>query len=228
MKYTVLIECDEETLSEGGYLAHIPAMPGCVGRGPTKDEAAARCEQALHEYLALLLGAGATGVPGSAEPLEWEVRETMSHTFDSDYSTLMPNETEQLVQWLEVNRDELLETVGQLSPGALAWKPAPDAWAIRNILWHMAGSDVWYVQQIKEVPSEWPEDLFERLAATRSLLIDTLRNLTNEERTRVTSSHGEEWTARKVARLALEHEREHLQQIRELVQQHEDPSESSL
>jgi hypothetical protein len=36
----------------------------------------------------------------------------------------------------------------------------------------------------------------------------------------VTTHYGEEWTARKVARRALEHEREHLQQIRDLAERY--------
>ena len=44
----------------------------------------------------------------------------------------------------------------------------------------------------------------------------SLRGLTDADRGRVTVHYGEEWTPRKVARRALEHEREHLAQIREL------------
>ena len=155
MQYTVYVECDAETLSDGGYLAHIPAVPGCVGRGATIAEAVTCCRTNLRTYLALLLDAGASGVPQDTEEIELEVNECTSHTFDSDYSTLMPNEAEQLVQWLEVSRDELLETVAQLPPDALDWKPQPDAWAIRNVLGHVAYCDWLYVQHLGDVPTDW-------------------------------------------------------------------------
>ena len=173
MKYTVLIECDEETLSDGGYLAHIPAVPGCVGRGPTQEAAAECCRESLQEYLALLLNAGALGAPHDDGPVELEVFGCTSHTFDSDYSTLMPNEAEQLVQWLEMSRDELLELVARLPPDVLDWKPTAGSWPIRQILGHVAYCDWLYVQHLADAPldwntpADWPEELFGRLAAAR-------------------------------------------------------------
>ncbi len=216
MKYVVYVECDDETLKEGGYLAHIPAIPGCVGRGLTKKEAVARCEETLRAYLALLIHAGVSGVPRETEKFEFEVHECAGATFPSDYNPLMPNETEQLVQWMEVSRDELLETVAKLPPGALDWKPNPNIYSIREILNHIANADWWYVQRLKK----WPTDLMERLAATRKLLTDSLRSLDDAERGQVTVHYGEEWTPRKVARRALEHEREHLAQIREIAERY--------
>jgi predicted RNase H-like HicB family nuclease/uncharacterized damage-inducible protein DinB len=216
VKYVVYLECDDETLSEGGYLAHIPALPGCVGRGMTKKEAVARCEETLRAYLALLIHAGVSGVPRENEALSLEVHECGGHTFPSDYNPIMPNEAEQLVQWLEVSRDELLETVSKLPKAALDWKPNPKVMSMREILNHVSDSDLWYVQKLHE----WPAETFERLNATRELVEQSLRNLTDEERNRVTIHYGEEWTARKVVRRALEHEREHLQQIRELAERY--------
>jgi predicted RNase H-like HicB family nuclease/uncharacterized damage-inducible protein DinB len=216
MKYVVYLECDEETLSDGGYLAHIPALPGCVGRGMTKKEAVARCEETLRAYLALLIHAGVSGVPRESEDISLEVHECGGHTFPSDYNPIMPNEAEQLVQWMEVSRVELLETVSKLPKAALDWKPNPRIMSIREILNHVASSDLWYLQKLHD----WPADTFERLAATRALVGKSLRHLSSEERNRVTVHYGEEWTARKVARRALEHEREHLQQIRDLAERY--------
>jgi len=216
MKYIVYLECDAETLKEGGYLAHIPVIPGCVGRGLTKKEAVARCEETLRSYLALLIHAGVSGVPRETDKLEFDVRECAGPIFPSDYNPLMLNETEQLVQWMEVSRDELLETVDKLPSEALDWKPNPNIYSIREILNHIGNSDWWYVQRLKF----WPTDVKERLAATRKLLTDSLRNLTDADRGQVTVHYGEEWTPRKVARRALEHEREHLAQIHEIAERY--------
>jgi len=216
MKYVVYLECDDETLKEGGYLAHIPAIPGCVGRGLTKKEAVARCEETLRSYLALLIHAGVTGVPRETDKIELEVHDSSSHTFQSDYNPLMPNETEQLVQWMGISRDELLEMVARLPTGALDWKPNPNIYSIREILNHIANADWWYVQRLRY----WPTDVIERLSATRKLLIESLRNLTDANRGRVTVHYGEDWTPRKVARRTLEHEREHLAQIREIAERY--------
>lgn len=216
MKHVIYIECDDETLKEGGYLAHIPAIPGCVGRGLTKKEAVARCEETLRSYLALLIHAGVSGVPRETDKLEFDVRECAGPIFPSDYNPLMPNETEQLVQWMEVSRDELLEVIAKLPPEALDWKPNPNIYSIREILNHIGNADWWYVQRLKL----WPTDVKERLDATRKLLSDSLRNLAGADRGQVTVHYGEEWTPRKVARRALEHEREHLAQIREIAERY--------
>jgi predicted RNase H-like HicB family nuclease/uncharacterized damage-inducible protein DinB len=216
MKYVVYLECSAEALSEGGYLAHIPALPGCAGRGLTKKEAVARCEETLRAYLALLIHAGVSGVPRENEEITLDVHECSGNIFPGDYNPLMPNEAEQLVQWLEISRDELLETVEKLPPAALDWKPNPNIMSIREILNHVANADWWYVQRLHA----WPSDTFEHLAATRALAESSLRHLSDEERNRVTVHYGEEWTARKVARRALEHEREHLQQIRDLAERY--------
>jgi uncharacterized damage-inducible protein DinB len=182
----------------------------------TKKEAVARCEETLRAYLALLIHAGVSGVPRENEQLSLEVHECSGSTFPSDYNPIMPNEAEQLVQWLEVSRDELLETVSKLPKGAVDWKPNPNMMSIGEILNHVADFDWWYVQRLHD----WPTETFERLAATRALVTQSLRNLNDAERGRVTTHYGEEWTARKIARRALEHEREHLQQIRDLAERY--------
>jgi predicted RNase H-like HicB family nuclease len=216
VKYVVYLECDEETLTEGGYLAHIPAIPGCVGRGLSKKEAVARCEETLRAYLALLIHSGASGVPRETEKIELEVHDCAGPTFQTDYNPLMPNEADQLAQWLDVSRDELLETISKLPEGVLDYKPNPNIWSIREILQHIANADWSYAQRLHH----WPNDLFERLAATRELVKSSLRDLTDRERGQVNVHKGEEWTARKVARRALEHEREHLAQIRDLAERY--------
>ena len=216
MKYVVYLECDEETLKEGGYLAHIPAIPGCVGRGLSKKEAVARCEETLRSYLALLIHSGVSGVPRETEKIALEVRDCAGPIFQTDYNPLMPNEAEQLAQWLDVSRDELLETISKLPEVALDYKPNPNVWSIRETLQHIANADWSYAQRLHH----WPTDLFERLAATRELVKSSLRGLTDQERGQVNIHKGEEWTARKVARRALEHEREHLAQIRELAERY--------
>jgi hypothetical protein len=98
----------------------------------------------------------------------------------------------------------------------LDWKPNPHMWSIREILNHVANSDWWYEQRLQD----WPQDTFARLAATRAHLIGRLRHLTDAERSRVTIHYGEDWTGRKVIRRALEHEREHLAQIREIAERY--------
>ena len=47
MKYRVLIEQDED----GALVAHVPALPGCVSQGSSRDEAVANVREAIAGYL---------------------------------------------------------------------------------------------------------------------------------------------------------------------------------
>lgn len=47
MKYRVLIEPDED----GVFVARVPALPGCVSQGSSRDEALANIRDAIGGYL---------------------------------------------------------------------------------------------------------------------------------------------------------------------------------
>lgn len=50
MKYRVLIDQDED----GFFVAEVPALPGCISQGATRDEALANIREAIAGYLASL------------------------------------------------------------------------------------------------------------------------------------------------------------------------------
>jgi antitoxin HicB len=47
MKYRVLIDRDED----GVFVATVPALPGCVADGPTRDEAIGNVKEAISLYI---------------------------------------------------------------------------------------------------------------------------------------------------------------------------------
>ena len=47
MKLRVVLEPSEE----GGYTAIVPALPGCISEGDTRDEALVNIEEAIRLYL---------------------------------------------------------------------------------------------------------------------------------------------------------------------------------
>ncbi len=47
MKYRVLIEQDED----GVYVAEVPALPGCISQGQTREEAVENVKEAIAAYL---------------------------------------------------------------------------------------------------------------------------------------------------------------------------------
>ncbi len=47
MRYTVILEKE----ADGGYVAVIPALPGCVSQGDTRDEVLANIREAADLYV---------------------------------------------------------------------------------------------------------------------------------------------------------------------------------
>ncbi len=66
MEYTVILDPDEEGR---GYTVLIPALPGCITQGRTKEEALERAKEAIALYIESLRAAG-EAVPVERRPLE--------------------------------------------------------------------------------------------------------------------------------------------------------------
>ena len=47
MKYRVIIEQDED----GQFVAEVPALPGCISEGKTREEALANIREAIEVYI---------------------------------------------------------------------------------------------------------------------------------------------------------------------------------
>ena len=54
MKYRVLIEQDEE----GVFVVEVPALPGCISQGNTREEALRNIQEAIAAYLESLRAHG--------------------------------------------------------------------------------------------------------------------------------------------------------------------------
>jgi len=61
MRYRVLIEPGED----GVYVAEVPALPGCISHGKTRNEAIGNIKEAIAEYLESLLQAHGDPIPPS-------------------------------------------------------------------------------------------------------------------------------------------------------------------
>ncbi|MBI2866300.1 MAG: type II toxin-antitoxin system HicB family antitoxin [Chloroflexi bacterium] len=48
MEYTVILHWDKEY---GGYWVEVPALPGCVSQGKTKEEALANIREAIELHI---------------------------------------------------------------------------------------------------------------------------------------------------------------------------------
>lgn len=47
MRYTAILEAEED----GGYVAIVPALPGCVSQGDSRAEALASIQEAIELYI---------------------------------------------------------------------------------------------------------------------------------------------------------------------------------
>ncbi len=54
LKYTVVLEQEED----GGYVVAVPALPGCITQGDTRDEALTNAREAIEAYLEELESTG--------------------------------------------------------------------------------------------------------------------------------------------------------------------------
>ncbi|MDP2952136.1 MAG: hypothetical protein Q8O76_02315, partial [Chloroflexota bacterium] len=94
------------------------------------------------------------------------------------------------------------------------WKPKRHTFSLWERVIELADDEWWFALRL----TDWPRDPFERLETIRQMAVGRLGNLAPEELGRVTIHAGEEWTARKVFRRFLEHEREHLGHIEEILE----------
>ena len=54
MKYTVVLQRE----SDGGFSAYVPALPGCVSQGDSRDDALANIREAIDLYVEDCLESG--------------------------------------------------------------------------------------------------------------------------------------------------------------------------
>ncbi|MBM4428753.1 MAG: DUF664 domain-containing protein [Chloroflexi bacterium] len=195
---------------DGGFIAFIPALPGCVGRGDSREETLAVLDRSATECLDFLRRHGEAIPPAS--PQGRQVTELGSWaTPDYDLRPFSPADRDVWLRWAARRRQELLDALAQLP--ALNWQPDEKTWSVRRILSHVAYSEWW----LARVTIPQSRDPLLRLAAAQQEALTRLSALTPEELTRTAVHEGEPWTARKVFRRFLEHEREHLGQVEEIL-----------
>jgi len=74
MRYTVLLERE----ADGGFVATVPVLPGCVSQGDTREEALKNIREAAELYIEECVAAG-DPVPQEAER---EFVELMTGTYE--------------------------------------------------------------------------------------------------------------------------------------------------
>lgn len=65
LKYRVLVEPEED----GGYVAEVPALPGCISQGASRQEALENVKEAISGYLESLEAHGEPIPPPISEEI---------------------------------------------------------------------------------------------------------------------------------------------------------------
>lgn len=216
-------------------MAHVPELLGCFSLEKTRKKALNKLPQKIWEHISWLKKNGEK----IAQPkkIEIEICEIQMGTcprisgskaaiFSFDLIPPSDKKLKQVLRRMGYNRKELLAKTKKLSNEVLDWKPNKKTRSIRETLSHVANCYWWYLSRLKDwkklysVPEKYPpEKIFEKLDAMRTLAIQILRNLSLEDRYRINipkkfARHKDEvWTAGKMLRRFLEHEREHIETI---------------
>jgi predicted RNase H-like HicB family nuclease len=214
-----------EVQPDGATMAHVPSLPGCASTGATQEVAIARAPDAIAAHLGWLRAHGEPTVP-EQEPIEIEIGGTIqdpdTHLGDEagllppDQAPLSEGEVAQLMRLMAYSRRDLLELVTGMSREVLNWQPqeGPDVegWCIDDILEHIARAERVYASRLSG-------NIFELMEEARRSALERMSHLTEQERTQITQHQGEHWTARKVFRRFLEHERQHTEHINQVLSQ---------
>jgi uncharacterized damage-inducible protein DinB/predicted RNase H-like HicB family nuclease len=222
------------------WMGHILALPGCCVRGGSRAEVLRSLPGAVREHRDWLdrhgQGSGREAIEVSIHVAE-EIVGTGPFNpgdacalFSIERSPVTLDQIEDCLRLMSCSRSDLLELVGNLPDQVLDWRESRTEFSVRIVLRHVGNAEEWYISRLFEpdqLPREWAADhtlpVFEFLDLERRGCLDCLRRLDERQRSEVfrpahfTDHPEEEWTARKVLRRYVEHEREHTRQARAIL-----------
>jgi hypothetical protein len=203
-------------------------LPGCYSTGKTRAEAISQAGASIAGYQRWL-GQHCLDRAFEDPYIDVHVAEvyeaeetklgTVAHAFfEDDRALLTAVDIGAAHCLLASTRDDLLALVRRIPP-AKRVEPIHEKrfTSIDDILKHVGGTEWWYLDRLELVfpKSELPDEPLERLEKVRAHLLDCLPDLVGDER--ITSPDREGWSARKLIRRALWHERDHTQHIGKLL-----------
>jgi hypothetical protein len=218
-----------EDMEPNHWIAWALNLPACFSSATTPAEAIAHSPQRVAEYYSWL-SQHDSSLPIAYEPIETEVVETFQSFLSSeepDYivNAFFEDDRRPLGYW-EVDislrlmiwtRQDLLRSIQSINQGQLT-KPIPGEarGSIFGILNHVSMAENWYFNQLGcgLEQARLPEAPLEKLTQVRANTREQLVKLIGNEQ--ITKSCNEVWSARKVMRRTLWHERDHTQHIIQL------------
>jgi len=205
-------------------------LPACFSSATTAADAVAYAPQKITEYFSWLLAHNKL-LPAVNEPIEVEVIETIhsfassedpeyivNAFFDDDRRPLGYWDVEIALQLLNWTRQDLLGVIQSITQEHLIKEISGEKrGSVSGILNHIATAENWYFDQL-DCGLEWAnlsDDPLEKMAIVRANAQEQLVKLIGDKR--ITKNCDELWSARKIMRRTLWHERDHAQQIVQLL-----------
>jgi uncharacterized damage-inducible protein DinB/predicted RNase H-like HicB family nuclease len=221
-----------EDIEPNHWVAWILDLPACFSSAQTQADAVALVPERISAYYSWLLSHDSS-LSVITEPIQVEVEivETF-HSFpsmqDPEYvvnaffedDRRVPNywDVELALRLLQWTRRDLLAVLQSVTQEQLS-EPIPGqvSGSIAGIIKHIAGAENWYFGQLDLAldRAQLPNDPLDMLKAVRANTRAQLVKLIGNER--ITQNCGEFWSARKVIRRTLWHERDHTQHIAHLL-----------
>lgn len=222
---------------EGRNLAWALDHPGCFAYGDDHQEALIRLPQAFVAYQKWVeLKAGDQSWLKDVQNLDIHLEETftvyainenyevvdqgydVNAWFLNDWKPLTEEDIQHALSILAWSRQDLLALLKDIPIELHEKKFEGERWTIMGIVNHIGGAEWWYLDRLGLTTltrTDLPKDPFERLEIVREQLNQILPNLINEEMVR--GKEGEMWSARKLLRRAIWHEKDHIHHIYKLI-----------
>ena len=197
------------------FLAHVPALPGCIGSGTSRDGAVANARRAFRAYLELLDARGvSTDHWRALDPEQFTVADVpATGLVPEDERPLEEHEIRDFLHLFETQQAALIALVERVPQSELERRPDPDAWSIRQTLEHVMTGTMTILSKLER----WPDDGFASLQATHRVAFQRLAVMEPADTRGTKTVMGRPQTVRRVMRRLLEHEYEHYRQIEEII-----------
>lgn len=223
--------------------AFVPDCPGCWVFGRTKERALQKVRIAVVEWFKWLKKHGENiprlerdFQPDMRHRIEIEVAEMLRVNYNPAeagkpeplfWSEVLPvkkDDIERTIRLMDYSRKDLLKLVSDLTGKQLNFKHPNKPRTVRNCLKHIAYVEPWYITRLNiESPENYPKDVLELLNYTREMVVNSLHNLPKEKMRGIfqpgkyKSPICDLWTARKVLRRLVDHERLHTRYIQKVL-----------
>jgi predicted RNase H-like HicB family nuclease/uncharacterized damage-inducible protein DinB len=220
----MLYQLGVEDIEPNHWVTWVLELPGCFSKARTREDAIANAPSRIAQYFEWLASYGCES-PHHPDKIEVEVGESwdsfiseddyiVNAFFEDDRRPLSGDDVAHVMKLLEYTRKDLLQVIRQISPAQLD-KPIEGEvqGTIRGVLKHIATAERWYFDRLNLAfdRKEMPEDVIDMLDKVRTYTRHKLPQLVGD--TRITEKVGEHWSARKLVRRTLWHERAHTEQI---------------